>query len=103
MRTDDPDAARLVAAVDPELRAIAERCLRRERPFSTLQPTALVHEAYLKLVHQHRACWQNRTQFFAGLSTAEVLGMSASTLERDWDVTRGWLYRVLATGAGDEH
>jgi RNA polymerase sigma factor (TIGR02999 family) len=48
-----------------ELRRRAAAHLRRERPGHTLQPTALVHEAYLRLVDQKAAAWQNRTQFFA--------------------------------------
>ena len=47
-----------------ELRLRAAAYLRRERRGHTLQPTALVHEAYLKLVDQKRAVWQNRAQFF---------------------------------------
>jgi len=54
----------LIPAVYPELRRIAARHLRRERIGHTLQPTALVHEAYLKLIDQERARWQNRAQFF---------------------------------------
>ena len=54
----------LIPAVYPELRRIAGRYLRRERVGHTLQPTALVHEAYVKLVDQDRAQWQNRAQFF---------------------------------------
>ena len=47
-----------------ELHRQAERLLRRESPGHTLQTTALVHEAYLRLVDQHQAHWQNRAQFF---------------------------------------
>ena len=47
-----------------ELRALAKNYLRRERPDHTLQPTALVNEAYLKLVDQRRVNWQNRHHFF---------------------------------------
>jgi RNA polymerase sigma factor (TIGR02999 family) len=54
----------LIPVVYPELRRIAGRYLRRERVGHTLQPTALVHEAYLKLFDQDRADWQNRAQFF---------------------------------------
>lgn len=54
----------LIPVVYPELRRIAARYLRRERTGHTLQPKALVHEAYLKLVDQERAAWQNRAQFF---------------------------------------
>src|ERR1700704_4582623 len=47
-----------------ELHQIAVRYLARERPDHTLQSTALVHEAFLKLVDQRRVDWQNRTHFF---------------------------------------
>jgi RNA polymerase sigma factor (TIGR02999 family) len=55
---------RLVPLVYLELRRRAAAHLRRERPGHTLQPTALVHEAYLRLIDQQRAVWQNRAQFF---------------------------------------
>jgi RNA polymerase sigma factor (TIGR02999 family) len=61
---DSAALEKLVPLVYSELRRIAARQLRRERPNHTLQPTALVHEAYLKLVDQHRIEWQNRAQFF---------------------------------------
>jgi RNA polymerase sigma factor (TIGR02999 family) len=62
----DPDARdRLVPVVYDELRRRAAAFLRRERAGDTLQPTELVHEAYLRLVNQERAIWQNRAQFFA--------------------------------------
>jgi RNA polymerase sigma factor (TIGR02999 family) len=47
-----------------ELRRLAAAYLRRERPDHTLAPTALVHEAYLRLVGQRRLTWQNRAHFF---------------------------------------
>ena len=56
---------RLLPLVYGELRLIARQYLRRERPGHTLQPTALVHEAYLKLVGLNRIRWQNRAHFFA--------------------------------------
>lgn len=55
---------RLLPLVESELRLIAHRHLRRERPGHTLQTTALVHEAYLRLVGQHATRWQNRAHFF---------------------------------------
>src|SRR5215469_7220893 len=65
-RSDDPAAwERLVPLVYAELRAIAHRQLRRERDGHTLGTTALVHEAYLKLVDQNRAQWNDRAHFFA--------------------------------------
>jgi RNA polymerase sigma factor (TIGR02999 family) len=162
----------LLPVVYEELRRIAARQLRRERANHTLQPTALVHEAYLKLVDQRRIEWQNRAQFFGvaaqlirrilvdhvrtrraakrgagaltvalddavsepirrdidlvklddalfslaskdeqqsrivelrffgGLSieeTAHVLGISASTVKRDWAAAKAWLYRDMST------
>ncbi|MEW6735635.1 MAG: sigma-70 family RNA polymerase sigma factor, partial [Acidobacteriota bacterium] len=47
-----------------ELRRIAESYIRKERPAHTLQPTALVHEAYLRLVDQKRGSFQSRAHFF---------------------------------------
>jgi len=55
---------RLVALVYADLRRRAAAQLRRERRGMTLQPTALVNEAYLRLVDQRRIVWQNRGQFF---------------------------------------
>jgi RNA polymerase sigma factor (TIGR02999 family) len=55
----------LVPIIQSELRALAAACLRRERRDHTLQPTALVHEAYLRLVDQSQVQCQNRAQFFA--------------------------------------
>jgi RNA polymerase sigma factor (TIGR02999 family) len=54
---------RLIPLVYRELRRAAGRCMRDERPSHTLQPTALVHEAFLRLVDQDRADWRNRAQF----------------------------------------
>jgi RNA polymerase sigma factor (TIGR02999 family) len=56
---------RLMPLVYAELRRMALRYLQRERRGHTLQPTALVHEAYLKIVDQKRVQWQNRAHFFA--------------------------------------
>ena len=54
----------LLPLIYDELRSLAANYLRRERPDHTLQPTALVHEAYLRLVDQTRVNWQNRAHFF---------------------------------------
>lgn len=54
----------LTPLVYKELRRLAGHYLRRERPDHTLQGTALVHEAYLRLVDQKRVKWQNRAHFF---------------------------------------
>lgn len=55
---------RLMPIVYDELRRLAAGYLKGERPGHTLQPTALVHEAYLRLVRQDRVEWQNRAHFF---------------------------------------
>jgi RNA polymerase sigma factor (TIGR02999 family) len=161
---------RLFPLVYEELRGIAHRQLRRERPDRTLGTTALVHEAYLKLVDQTRVQWADRAhffgvaagamrrilidqarrrgavkrggapkqvsltdvpvaieeradtlialdealtqlagvddrlsrvvecRFFGGLTeeeTAEVLGVTARTVRRDWTKAKGWLHRAL--------
>ena len=178
IREGDPDAMeRLLALVYEELGRIARRQLRLEAVGHTLSTTALVHEAYLRLVDQTRAQWTDRAQFFAvaarcmrrvlvdharrhqarrrggahgrivpldalgatdamslaageradilvavdealarlaaldprqaqvvecrffgGLTeqeTAEVLGVTARTVARDWVKARGWLYQEL--------
>ena len=156
-----------------ELRRRAAAYLRRERVDHTLEPTALVHEAYLKLIGQERIVWQNRAHFFGvtaqmmrrilvdhakgqrrrkrfggalrvtlddrvgavqppdfdvialdralaelaaidpqqarivelryfgGLSeteVAELLALSRSTVTREWQIARGWLYRRVTGG-----
>ena len=61
----DPTALeRLTTVVHDELRRLARHYMRQERPGHTLQPTALVNEAYLRLVDVTRVRWQNRSHFF---------------------------------------
>jgi RNA polymerase sigma factor (TIGR02999 family) len=161
----------LIPLVYDELQRRAAVCMRRERQAHTLQPTALVHEAYVRLVGQRHPLWRNRTQFFAvaaeimrrilvdwarahatakragrwarvaldpaiavaqppdvdvlaldaalnelstfdarksriaelrffaGLSVDEiggVLQVSPKTVQRDWQVTRAWLFKALS-------
>ena len=65
LKSGEPEvSARLIALVYPELHAMAGRCMRRERPDHTLQPTVLVHEAFLRLVGQSGIQWESRAQFF---------------------------------------
>lgn len=59
------DVDALMAAIYDDLRRLAIRHMQAERADHTLQPTALVHEAYLKLIDQHSADWQDRVHFFA--------------------------------------
>ncbi|AMY07673.1 RNA polymerase sigma factor [Luteitalea pratensis] len=163
----------LFALVHRDLRARAAACLRRERRDHTLQPTALIHETYLRLVDQQRVDWQSRAHFlaiaarmmrrvlvdharrrlaikrpdhglrvalddevgrvapvpcdvlalhaaleelerlderqahivelryFAGMSEDEIataLAVSRSSITREWQMARAWLYRRLTTG-----
>jgi len=164
----------LMPLVFDELRRLANGYLRRERQGHTLQPTALVNEAYLRLIDQNQIDWKNRAQFFGvaaklmrhilvdharqrraakrggaeyklslseadrfshepeaslialddalnalaatkpqhsrvvelrfvgGLTieeTAEVLGISHATVERDWSFARAWLRREIGQSA----
>ncbi len=172
-RGDRAAADRLLPVVYDELRRLAEAHLRTERPDHTLQATALVHEAWLRLVNQTEVTWKDRAHFFAvaatairrvlvdharthraekrggaqqriplddtparaapepvdlialndaldrlaqhdprksqvvelrffgGLDiaeTAEALGVSHATVERDWTYARAWLYSELESG-----
>jgi len=175
-RNGDQDAlSELTPLVYSRLRQLAAAQLRREKPGHTLQSTALVHEAYLKLIDQTRVQWHDRNhffaiaaqiirrvlvnharkrgsskrgggrtllslnesvaaqnaedvdllalddaldnlarldpqqariielRFFAGLTieeTAEVMGISTSTVNRDWTLARAWLKRALTTAPG---
>lgn len=62
---DDAAVEALMPLVYAELRRIAAAHLRRERPDHTLQPTALIHEAYLRLLNQDQPVWGSRLHFFA--------------------------------------
>jgi RNA polymerase sigma factor (TIGR02999 family) len=62
---DEAALQQLIPLVHRELHQIARRCLKGERPGHTLQPTALVNEAYLRLVDVRRVNWKNRTHFLA--------------------------------------
>lgn len=170
-RGDKQALDQLLTAVYDELRDLAAHHLRGERAGHTLQPTALVHEAYIRLIEQQSVDWRNRAQFFGlasrmmrrilvnhaearaaekrggdaervtltdakmltdadvvdviavdraltrlaaldarqaeivemrcfgGLSVeevAEVLGISAPTVKRDWRMAKAWLKRELA-------
>jgi RNA polymerase sigma-70 factor, ECF subfamily len=72
-RGDDGAASKLIPVVYDELRRLAGSYMRRERADHTLQATALVHEAYLKLIEQRSVNWQSRAHFF---------GVSAQLMRR---------------------
>jgi RNA polymerase sigma factor (sigma-70 family) len=66
---NDAALGELTALLYRELRSLAQRHLRRERPNHTIQRTALVHEAFVRLVSQQSVDWRNRAHFFALAST----------------------------------
>jgi RNA polymerase sigma factor (TIGR02999 family) len=63
--SQDAIEQQLFPLVYEELRRLAHRYMRRERPGHSLQTTAVVHEAYLRLIDQNHVQWQNRAHFFA--------------------------------------
>lgn len=80
----------LMPLVYDELRRLAASCLRRERPDHTLQPTALVNEAYLRLVEERNVSWQSKSHFF---------GVSAKLMRRILvDHARGHLAEKRGSG-----
>jgi RNA polymerase sigma-70 factor (ECF subfamily) len=83
---EQPCRDQLVTFVDRELRRIARRRIRHERAGHTLQTTALVNEAWLRLTDQSRADWQSREKFF---------GVAAGMMH--------WLKRKLAREAANAH
>lgn len=174
---DQAALERLLPLVNSELRKLAGRYMRRESPGHTLQTSALVNEAYLRLIDQRNVQWQNRAhffgiaaqlmrrilidharkanyqkrgggalkvsldeaaavtearaaeliavdealekltvmdarkgrivelRFFGGLSleeTAEVMGVSSPTVQREWRAAKAWLRRMLADDENDD-
>jgi RNA polymerase sigma factor (TIGR02999 family) len=169
---------KLLPLVNAELRQLARRYMRRESPGHTLQTSALVNEAYLRLIDQKKVQWQNRAhffgiaaqlmrrilidharshhyakrgggalkvsldeaaaavtearaaellavdealekltamdarkgqivelRFFGGLTeeeTAEVMGISTPTVQREWRAAKAWLRRMLTEGKDDD-
>ena len=100
----DLDArAQVMALVYEELRRRAVAQMRRERPGHLLQPTALVHEAYLRLVDQRRTAWRSRAQFLA--VAAEIMrrilvdwARAHRTSKRSGQWSRVSLDATVATG-----
>ena len=72
---DEKAISKLMPLVYDELRRLAASYIRRERPGQTLQATALVHEAYVRLIGEKAHNWQNRTHFLAiaALSMRQIL------------------------------
>src|SRR5882672_479834 len=79
---------KLLPLVYDELRRLAHSYLSHERSDHTLQTTALVHEAYLKLIDQRSVNWQNRAQFFA-LSAQAMRRILIDSARRHMSIKRG--------------
>lgn len=90
----------LIPLVYDELRRLAGRELRGERPGHTLQPTAVVHEAFLKLVGQKDATWKNRGHFFAVAAQTMRRLLVDHARQRDAKKRGGEAVRVPLDAAG---
>jgi RNA polymerase sigma factor (TIGR02999 family) len=102
-RGDEQALEQLTPLVYRELHRIAGRHIAGEHPGHTLQATALVHEAFLKLVDQHRVEWQNRAQFFnlAATLMRRILvdhARSSHRLKRGADIPKVSLDEGTAAG-----
>lgn len=84
----------MIPLVYQELRQRAEHYLRQERPGHLLQPTALVNEAYLRLIDCDNIQWQNRAQFFAVAAQLMRRVLVDSARERDYAKRGGGLRQV---------
>ena len=85
---DQAALEKLMPLVYDELRRLASNYLRRERASHTLQPTALVNEAYLKLIDQRNPKWQNRAHFF-GISAQLMRRILVDHVRQHQAVKRG--------------
>ena len=95
----DPSARdELMPLVHDELRRLARAYLRRERPNHTLQPTALVHEAYLRLIDQSQVNWKNRSHFF-GIAARLMRQILINHAEAHHAAKRGGSNERLTLGA----
>ena len=96
----------LLTTVYDELRRLAAAKMAREPAGQTLQATALVHEAWLRLGADHQPNWQNRAHFFgaAAESMRRILIERARRRQarRWWTYSRIWLYRELRPDPADD-
>ncbi len=90
---------KLIPLVYEELRKLASSYLRRERSNHTLQTTALVHEAYLRLVDQKNSNWQNRAQFF-GVAAQMMRRILVDHARSHRASKRGGSYRRISLSEG---
>ncbi len=103
---DKPALDELLPIVYQELRRVAENQLRAERDNHTLQATALVHEAYLRLLDQHTVDWRNRAHFF-GLASQMMrrilvnYAVERNALKRGDGATRIALEDAIGEASGE--
>ena len=100
---DESAPDELIPLVYDELRRLAHRYMRREKPGRTLQTSALVHEAYVRLVDQNNIQWESRAHFF-GIAARLMRQILVDQARRRNAKRRGGLIRVSldeATGVGD--
>src|SRR5437763_15555944 len=98
----DADALeKLIPLVYDELRRLADRQLARERGGVTLEPTAVVHEAYLKLVDQKHVTWKNRGHFFAVAAQVMRRLLVDHARRRDAEKRGGACTRIALDAVGD--
>lgn len=100
------DVEEAIAALYDELRAVASRHLRRERPDHTLQPTALVHEAYLRLSQQQGLHWESQIHFLhiAAAQIRRILvdhARARGRRKRGGDLVRVTLHDEIAESSRD--
>ena len=92
---DQAALEKMMPLVYDELRRLARHYLRQERADHTLQPTALVHEAFLRLVDQRSVTWQNRAHFF-GIAAQMMRRILVNHAEAHHAEKRGGSARKLA-------
>lgn len=98
---DNSALEQLMPLVYDELRKLAVRYLRRERADHTLQATALVNEAYLRLVDQQKVEWQNRAQFF-GLAAKLMRNILVDHARRRQATKRGGKFSKVLFESGHQ-
>lgn len=96
-RADGGSTEELTAALYNELRSIARRLRRAERPDHTLETSALVHEAFLRLAGEHAAAWQSRGHFLAAAATTMRRLLVSYARARNADKRGGNLHTTLVT------
>jgi len=99
---DASAADRLFPVVYDQLRNLADRMLRGGRPDHTLQPTALVHEVFLKVIHQENLSWKDRAHFLnvCALAMRQILINYAR--DRGTDKRGGGWQRITLSGFSQE-